>query len=306
MIERAIDPPLDGLATATVWNDSGGVGKTTVTINTADSLGRMGFDVLVIDLDPQTGSFTHHVGAVNARDQIDVTDILVNEPENLDSLLLEGDQPSLGLSFDLIPASKSLEDFSKALSRYDGNKIKILKSAIRRSGLGQEYDVLLIDAPGNRNLLVQNALVATQNALIPVEASPKGEASLDGLREYILSQEQVLQRDGFDSDIGVLGVVPSIVEGQLPNTKRRALKQYNERRENEGMPVTPFFLWKRNILEKAWENEQTLRDFIASDDTRDPRSNEEDLPMRFDYLANLVLTADTSMAEADFNDFDKL
>jgi cellulose biosynthesis protein BcsQ len=235
-----------------------------------------------------------------------VTDTLINNPEQLDRLLLEGNQSSLNVQFDFIPASKSLENFSESLSTYTGNKLTILKSALRMSGLGQEYDVLLIDAPGNRNLLVQNALVATESAVVPVEAAPKGEDSLGGLREYILSQEEVLKRDGVDSNIGIRGIVPSIVEGQLPNTKKRALKLYQERRESEGLPVTPFFLWKRNILERAWQNEQTLREYIADTETRDLRQNEKDLPLRFDHLANLILTGDASQGEEDFNDFEKL
>lgn len=305
-IERARDPPLDVPVAATVWNDSGGVGKTTVTINTADSLGRMGFDVLVIDLDAQTGSITHHVGAVKARSQIDVTDTLINRPSELGNDILDGSQPTLDLQFDVLPASRTLEDFSKHVgAAYNGNSINILKSAIQQSKLGQRYDVFLVDAPGNRNLLVQNALAATQNAIIPIEASPKGEASLDGLREYVVGTQQTLERDGLEANLSITGIVPSIVPGQLHTTKKEALKQYDARRD-EGWPIAPFFLWERTILEKAWKNERPLRSFIEDNPDMRVRKREQDIPKRFDALSNIVLTGDASAAKDEFDDFGKL
>jgi chromosome partitioning protein len=44
------------------WNESGGVGKTTLAVNTDTMLGCRDNDVLAVDRDPQSGSFTDHIG----------------------------------------------------------------------------------------------------------------------------------------------------------------------------------------------------------------------------------------------------
>lgn len=46
------------MITAVVYAESGGTFKTTMTANLAVALSRMDLDVLVLDLDPQTGNLT--------------------------------------------------------------------------------------------------------------------------------------------------------------------------------------------------------------------------------------------------------
>ena len=150
-----------------VINQKGGVGKTTTTANLAYALAMAGKDVVMIDMDPQG----HLAASFN---------INVSEQGGLDDVFLHGTDIESKLidvreRLRLLPAGTRLSkvESSKSKSIHSG---LMLKKAIRDKFKNVDY--LLIDCPPSSGLLVVNALLATEEVLVPVNGD---YLSLEGL-----------------------------------------------------------------------------------------------------------------------------
>ncbi len=141
-----------------VFNQKGGVGKTTTVLNLGAALAARGLSPLLIDLDPQA-HLSLAVGAQNARPE-DSTFALFRDPRPLADLI----QARPG--FDLIPAAAEL---SKVESLYGGDAAaaRRLSEALRSLAVPPSRPVL-IDCSPVLGVLSLNALLAADWILIPL------------------------------------------------------------------------------------------------------------------------------------------
>jgi len=274
----------------TVWSEAGGIGKTTFSVNLAAAHARQGEEVLVIDMDPQDGSLTHHYGASNHRGDPDVDNLvrhLVDRPK--------GDFHDLAVpvedSIDLIPGHNMLGDLEQNLTRaakmeesmndanYRWPKEKQLRRVLMDADVPEAYDVVIVDPPATVGQHLYNAVYATSNLLIPAELSPKGKQSIDGLRDVVNGIEETLD----DIEVGVLGVVPNRVSGT--NTQEK----YEERLEGQQLPIAPVSIRERgSMLGDAWDNQVSIFGLAESDEYRELREYEEPTLEKFEELAEFV------------------
>jgi chromosome partitioning protein len=170
----------------TVANQKGGVGKTTSTVNLAAALALHGAKVLVIDLDPQGNCSTglgveHHSGTPN------VYDVLIDEVPIADVV-----QPADGVA-DLwcVPATIDLAGAEIELVSVVARESR-LKRAIEAyvAGPGAHLDYVLVDCPPSLGLLTVNAMVATQELLIPIQCE---YYALEGLGQLLKNVDLVRQ-----------------------------------------------------------------------------------------------------------------
>jgi chromosome partitioning protein len=145
----------------TLFNQSGGVGKSTLTMNLGYALARKKHKVLLIDLDPQA-SLTTFMGL---------------EPTELNKTLYDailGEEP-LPITpnlhqMDLVPTNINLSvaelELVSALNRE--NRLKTALQPVLN-----QYDYILIDSPPSLGLLAILGLTAATHLLVPIETEFK-------------------------------------------------------------------------------------------------------------------------------------
>lgn len=272
----------------TLWSESGGVGKTTMATNVSAALGRRDERVLVIDLDPQLGSLTDHVGYqdLKTHDGEHLGDVLLDEEKDIESLIVETED------FDLVPSHEGLANIeSEMAARNTSLREFQLRSALK--SVAGEYDYFVVDPPATLNVLVDNALVAARNVLIPIELTRKGSISIEGLEDTLDSMERGFQKFDDDFDLGILAVVPNEVGDS------NIYRDTREELEAAGKPVTPFGVRKRDVLKEAWKRQMNVFEFAESEETRDLREYEEDLLANFEHLARIVERGTVDVPEVE-------
>lgn len=278
------------MTTITIWSESGGVGKTTTTLNLAAGLGLRGANTLVVDLDPQPASITDHAGYPEAKstdDEADadvptISDALLDDDVSFADLIIEDNL------FDLIPAHESLASLERTVNDEGISMAEfLLRSALAE--VEADYDYILIDPPATLNLLVDNALIASGNVLIPMEMTRKGEKSVTGVLETVEALESQLQRAQPDFTLDVVGVLPNKWEGSRLNQEVR------DSLEADGVDVLPVEIPDYNVMETAWEAQL---DIFSYADTHGLRAYQESLLDAYEDLAAIVAGAqDTTTDE---------
>ncbi|MBN8564531.1 MAG: AAA family ATPase [Leptolyngbya sp. UWPOB_LEPTO1] len=169
LVRKKIEQPIRAL-TVSVYNNKGGVGKTTTTTNLASIFTLFGKTVLIVDCDPNQQDLTSSLGmALNegsvfqALTDRDVDFCSAIKPFSVSSRALGRE-----LKFDVIPAEKQF-----AANDFDEVKLRQLLTphTLRRKlePLKSEYDYILIDAPPNWRIFSQLAVYAADVVLIPTK-----------------------------------------------------------------------------------------------------------------------------------------
>ncbi|SIR69524.1 Cellulose biosynthesis protein BcsQ [Haladaptatus litoreus] len=271
----------------TVWSEAGGVGKTTLSLNLAAAHARRGQRVLAIDMDPQEGGLTHHLGAGENRADATVDNLvrhMVERPKGeFADLVVTVDE-----NLDLVPGHNMLGSLEQNLTRaaemeqsmHDANyrwpKEKQLRRVLSDAGVPSDYDVLIIDPPATVGQHIYNSIYATSNLLIPAELSAKGEQSVEGLRDVVNNIEETLG----DIEVGVLGVVPNKVSDT--NVQQSVFTSLEE----QDLPIAPVSIRERgSMLGEAWQNQVSIFELAESDEFRDLRDYETGTLEKFDELA---------------------
>jgi chromosome partitioning protein len=168
-----------------VINQKGGCGKTITAINLSAFLAREQRKVLLIDMDPQ-GHATLGLQTDSTRPARTVSDVLLRGMHGGPGLQ-DVVRPVL-TNLDLVPADILLSAVPERLSGVFGRET-MLAEALAEVGSGYHYAI--IDCPPNVGLLTFNALMASSEAIIPMDPS---FFSLHGIA-MLLETLQVLSRD---------------------------------------------------------------------------------------------------------------
>ncbi len=233
-----------------VFNQKGGVGKSTIACNLAAISAAAGLRTLVIDLDAQANSTQYLLGAL-AKEKIQgVADFYdhtlkftLRIPRTLEFVVAT---PWDRLH--LMAASPALEEMhGKLESRY---KIYKLREALLE--IEDDYDAIYIDTPPALNFYTRSALIAAQGVLIPFDCDDFSRRALYGLLEAV----QEIQAD-HNKELKVEGIVVNQFQPRA-NLPQRTVQELID----EGLPVLKPYL---SASVKIKESHEQARPMIHLD-----------------------------------------
>jgi chromosome partitioning protein len=192
-------------------NQKGGVGKTTTTVNLGAGLARLGYRVLMIDLDPQA-HMTLHLGLDPDALEKTVYDVLA-EPEVSAMEVAQMVSDSIAV----LPAQVNLAGVESELASlaHEGKAQHVLRDKVHALMYpqGQEepaaFDYVILDCPPSLGLLTVNALSLATEVLVPMQAH---FLALQGLSKLLETVSLVKQ--GINPNLKVAGVILCMYEGQ--------------------------------------------------------------------------------------------
>ncbi len=156
-----------------VVNQKGGVGKTTTTFNLGAVLARRGQRVLVVDLDAQA-NLTISFGLNPDDVPLTTHDLLTDDSVEVEKVITKTDFGNL----DLLPADIRLASADVKLREMIMRE-KILDSKLE--SIKERYNFILFDCPPNLSTITINALVASTDAIVPIEAQFYSMKAIDDL-----------------------------------------------------------------------------------------------------------------------------
>ncbi len=179
-----------------IVNHKGGVGKTTTTINLGKALVKLGFKVLLVDMDSQ-GNLSQSLGIDNPEKQV------------VNALLKNEDLPVvvIGENYHLSPSDLELAYADLELVQAVGG-VNQLKNKL--TPLRELYDYILIDCPPALNIFTNSALVASNGCLVTLQPEVSAMKGVNNLFERI---SQVRER--INPELVVEGIVLTMVDKRL-------------------------------------------------------------------------------------------
>lgn len=196
-----------------ILNIKGGVGKTTSTINLGAVLAEEGKKVLIVDVDPQSNS-TMALGAYDMEGET-ISDVLLDKEIDVRNIIKDTDFNNI----DILPSNISLAFAEKKIlldvTRSQQNRLKKALEAVE-----DLYDYCIIDCPPSLNMITINALVASDEVIVPIKID---KFALDGL-EYLLESIDEI-KDEFNEKLKFSGCFITMDNATTVNREiKKALK----------------------------------------------------------------------------------
>ena len=208
-----------------VFNQKGGVGKSTISCNLAAINAHRGRRTLVVDLDPQTNSSHYLLGdyadevTPNLADFFnDVLSFKIGRRRPLSDFVHATPFENLYI----LPGHRELDSLREKL----GAKYKIFKLKEALKGLEGFVDIIM-DTPPAMNFFTRSALIAAESCLIPFDCDDFSRRAVYRLLEDV---EEI--REDHNEDLRVEGIVVNQFQAQA-NFPRRIVQELEE----EGLPV---------------------------------------------------------------------
>ncbi len=191
-------------------NQKGGVAKTTTTLNLAVAFMENGFEVLIVDLDPQ-GNLTMSQGMDPDQVERSMYDVLVHSMP-IEEIIHRAE-------VDVAVSSIDLAGAEMALSSMIGRERALQKALLP---VRNRYDYILIDTPPSLGLLTINALTASDGVIVPVQCE---YLSLRGLVQ--LENTLSMIRENLNPVVEIKGILPTMYDSRTLHS-REAVEMLKE------------------------------------------------------------------------------
>lgn len=204
-----------------LFNQAGGVAKSTLTQNLGYHLAQRSHRVLLIDIDPQA-SLTKFMGLAPSQLQKTVANAIIDEQPLPIHSGIHG--------MDLAPANRLLSGAEMQLVSTPMRDLR-LKEALEP--VVESYDFILVDCPPSLGLLSYISLVAATHVLVPIETHLKAFEGTDELLQTL-----TLVKNKANRKLQVAGFVPTRY-AQQNSADKRALGAIQEQLSSWGQIFPP-------------------------------------------------------------------
>lgn len=184
-----------------IFNQKGGVGKTTTNINLCSYLAFKGYRVLTIDIDPQ-GNTTSGLGFDKKSLSKSIYDVLVTDCSMEEAVR----KCELVNNLYIVPSTLSVAGAEVEIIGKE-NREKILFNKLKQ--VQDEYDYIFIDCPPSLGLLTINALCCSNSVLIPLQCE---FYALEGVGQLVNTINLV--KKSLNKQLSIEGVIMSMYDSR--------------------------------------------------------------------------------------------
>lgn len=260
-------------------NMKGGVGKTTSSINIATGFANKGYNVLLIDFDPQANStdilldikqeevFINDevTSAINSMDSDKLEEILkqlnkYNYSETfIDQMLFDAEltktYQTTVPNLHIIPSRLELAKAEKEIRNGDTAVHNRLKRVVKK--VRGDYDYIFIDCPPIINVLTTNVLNIADEIIAPIKIDRGAEKGL------IMTIQQLIGiATSYDLDILIRPLFTMVTNNNQSKERLQVLNTFNN---NIVKPIEPKIRFQDKPVNKAsFENELIINDNKAN------------------------------------------
>lgn len=199
------------MKTICIFNQKGGVGKTTTNINLCAYLAMERYRVLTIDIDPQ-GNTTSGLGVDKSNLNESIYDVLVSDVKLKDSIINSELVQNLSLS----PSTVELAGAEVELINKE-NRENIIKTKLKE--IENDYDYVFIDCPPSLGVLTINALTCADSVLIPIQCE---FYALEGVSQLMNTIQLV--KKSLNKKLDIEGVIMTMFDYRT-NLSNEVLKE---------------------------------------------------------------------------------
>jgi len=181
-----------------IANMKGGTGKTTTAVNLAAGLILLDKQatVLAIDLDPQANlSITFGIDIANL--QVSMSEVLLDDSIGFEYAIFKKGR------LHIAPSTMRLAVAQRQLQSITAGEFNLRD---KLDQIKHQYDYIIIDTPPQLSTLLDSALYASQEILIPIDV---GYYSMLGIQELLAVVERIKK---INKDIFISGVLITFAE----------------------------------------------------------------------------------------------
>jgi chromosome partitioning protein len=203
------------MKTICIFNQKGGVGKTTTNINLCSYLAMQGKKVLTIDIDPQ-GNTTSGLGFDKKKINVSIYDLLTSDISIKETIK----ECELVNNLYLVPSTMELAGAEVELIN-KSNRENILKEKLKE--IEGEFDYIFIDCPPSLGILTINALTAASSVLTPIQCE---FYALEGVGQLVNTIQLV--KKSLNKKLEIEGIILSMYDNRtkLCNEVVSEVKKY--------------------------------------------------------------------------------
>lgn len=189
-----------------IFNQKGGVGKTTTTVNLSAAVGALGKKVLVVDIDQQ-GNTTSGYGINKRSLSVSSYNLLTGSVEPKKTII-----KTKFKNIDIIPSNRDMAGAEVELINREHREAQLKKAL---AVLDQDYDYIFIDCPPSIGLVSINGLCASDSFIVPMQCE---YLSMEGLSQLMVSVREVKRR--YNPNLELEGIVMTMYDGRLNLTQQ--------------------------------------------------------------------------------------